>query len=318
MEKTWHKTRGRGGIALGFSPLAAQLGRSAVRACRSAVRERVGSAWQVGRERAGRQAASAGRRFACRWSAMRDAGSDLASARCRACGGVCRVVRQLDAATSTRPRLGSDVVEPLCDERAVRMGWRTRRRTPRDGPDRDGHRGTRTRCARPAARLSAAPFALFEQGAGEQRARARPVVRCIGVAPQIRGSPKTLDGSRAVVMSSSARAISTWAGSRRARARLFHPASASAAPIEAAAPAVSPRAKRRRAVPGWGGAAFSVAFAKASAAPSRSPIRRRISPISERARPTWTSSNGSMPAHAPRARCSPSDHAPRPMRMPML
>src|SRR5207244_1788815 len=48
------------------------------------------------------------------------------------------------------------------------------------------------------------------------------------------------------------------AGSSRARVSLFQPASASARPIEAAAPAVSPRANRRRAVPGCGGAAFSL------------------------------------------------------------
>lgn len=67
--------------------------------------------------------------------------------------------------------------------------------------------------------MRAAPFAVFEDGAGEQRARARPVVRCIGVAPEIRGSPKTLDGARAVAVGEKHRALGAVRGRQDRRAR---------------------------------------------------------------------------------------------------
>jgi DNA-binding SARP family transcriptional activator len=120
----------------------------------------------------------------------------------------------------------------------------------------------------------------------------------------------------AVSTSPPASAISTWAGSSRARARQSQVSSARAAVIEASAPRTSPCASRTSAMPAGGVDPSWTARANAVSAPARSPLRHRISPISARARPTWVRSMGSMSAHARRARRSPSDQAPRPMRIP--
>lgn len=60
--------------------------------------------------------------------------------------------------------------------------------------------------------LRAAPFAVFEQGAGEQCTRAGPVVGGIRVAPEIRGSPQALDRTCAVAFGEEHRPLSAVRG----------------------------------------------------------------------------------------------------------
>jgi hypothetical protein len=59
---------------------------------------------------------------------------------------------------------------------------------------------------------------LFEQGSGEQGARAGAVVGCVGVAPVIRGPPKTLKRAFAIAFGEKHRTVGAVSGGQDSRA----------------------------------------------------------------------------------------------------